>query len=73
MMKRIEKMNVIQHYFYMRSLGFTDWGFFKTWKIHRWARKNLKKQKTCKHEKWNFKQHGRCCFDCGIFMVDFGD
>jgi len=30
-------------------------------------------QKTCTHEGWNFKEHGRCCFKCGTFMVDWGD
>ena len=30
-------------------------------------------QNTCTHEGWNFKEHGRCCFKCGTFMVDWGD
>lgn len=30
-------------------------------------------QKTCKHKGYNFKQHGRCCYDCGMFLTDFGD
>lgn len=31
------------------------------------------KQDTCPHTGWNFAQHGRCCFLCGAFMVDWGD
>lgn len=27
----------------------------------------------CDHKAWTFKKHGRCCFKCGEFMVDFGD
>lgn len=30
-------------------------------------------KETCQHTGWNFAQHGRCCFQCGTFMVDFGD
>jgi len=30
-------------------------------------------QEVCTHEGWSFKKHGRCCFKCGTFMVDFGD
>ncbi len=31
------------------------------------------RQKTCKHEDYSFEKHGRCCWTCGIFMVDWGD
>ena len=30
-------------------------------------------QKTCTHEGYSFEKHGRCCFKCGVFMVDWGD
>lgn len=30
-------------------------------------------QETCAHADWTFKKDGRCCPECGIFMVDFGD
>lgn len=36
-------------------------------------KKQKLKRKTCKHIDYNFKQHGRCCFDCGEFLFDFGD
>jgi hypothetical protein len=31
------------------------------------------KRETCRHEGWSFEKHGRCCFECGTFVVDFGD
>jgi hypothetical protein len=30
-------------------------------------------QLTCDHADWSFEKHGRCCFKCGAFVVDFGD
>lgn len=30
-------------------------------------------QATCQHAGWDFAKHGRCCWGCGAFMVDFGD
>jgi hypothetical protein len=27
----------------------------------------------CRHIGWDFRKHGRCCFACGAFVVDFGD
>lgn len=30
-------------------------------------------QATCDHAGYSFKKMGRCCFTCGIFMVDWGD
>jgi hypothetical protein len=32
-----------------------------------------KLQDACGHEGYSFAKHGRCCFKCGAFMVDFGD
>lgn len=29
--------------------------------------------RPCTHEGYSFKQHGRCCHQCGAFMVDWGD
>ncbi len=37
------------------------------------ARERKAKQDACDHGRWTFKQYGRCCPDCYIFMVDFGD
>lgn len=28
---------------------------------------------VCEHEGWTFKKHGRCCHQCGKFLIDFGD
>ena len=29
---------------------------------------------VCNHFNWiDFETHGRCCPDCGVFMVDMGD
>jgi hypothetical protein len=38
-----------------------------------YSRLKAEVQRTCSHEQWTFKQHGRCCPECGIFMVDWGD
>lgn len=27
----------------------------------------------CEHVGYDFDKHGRCCFDCGEVMIDFGD
>lgn len=27
----------------------------------------------CQHKGWNWNKHGRCCFNCGEAVVDFGD
>jgi hypothetical protein len=27
----------------------------------------------CRHIGWEWKRHGRCCFNCSTFVVDFGD
>lgn len=27
----------------------------------------------CKHLGWDWEKHGRRCFNCGTFVVDFGD
>lgn len=27
----------------------------------------------CRHVGWEFSKHGRCCFACGAFVLDFGD
>jgi len=32
-----------------------------------------KSQAECDHAGWSFSQHGRCCFGCSQFMVDWGD
>jgi hypothetical protein len=34
---------------------------------------NAEAYPVCDHAGWNFQQHGRGCFKCGTFMVDFGD
>lgn len=51
--------------------------FFETGKLpqraHDHAVEVLKLQAMCMHEGYNFQQHGRCCWLCGRFMVDFGD
>lgn len=28
---------------------------------------------NCHHYGWEWDRHGRCCFNCGAFVVDFGD
>jgi len=41
--------------------------------LARRLREEQAKPTDCDHEGWNFKQHGRCCWKCGTFMVDWGD
>lgn len=31
------------------------------------------RQDACDHKGYSFEKHGRCCFKCGVFMVDWGD
>lgn len=38
-----------------------------------YAEAKLAVQRACLHEGWSFKKHGRCCWKCGTFMVDWGD
>ena len=47
-------------------------GALPDWAIEQ-EKARLAAQAACEHAGWNFKEHGRCCFKCGIFMVDFGD
>lgn len=42
-------------------------------RIRQGATEMIALQKTCTHSGWNFAEHGRCCWTCGTFMVDFGD
>jgi hypothetical protein len=37
------------------------------------ADQDRERQKTCRHEGWSWEKNGRCCFECGAFVVDFGD
>ena len=41
--------------------------------IKRFVPGGLHEKALCMHEGYSFKKHGRCCFKCGAFMVDFGD
>lgn len=41
--------------------------------IRQGATEMIALQKTCTHSDWNFAEHGRCCWTCGTFMIDFGD
>ncbi len=34
---------------------------------------SLLEKQGCKHLGWSFARIGRCCHDCGKYMVDFGD
>lgn len=30
-------------------------------------------KEICKHKGWEWEKHGRCCFNCGTYVIDFGD
>lgn len=51
---------------------FLERGTMPSWAIEQ-ARERAELQRVCTHDGWNWKQHGRCCFTCGAFVVDFGD
>lgn len=38
-----------------------------------WIAQHPTTKATCDHAEWTFERHGRVCFKCGTFMVDFGD
>jgi len=43
-------------------------------RIEQEAKRLREAQKTCDHGNYRgMAVHGRCCPDCGYFLVDFGD
>ena len=53
--------------------NYGGFNFFQMIKIKKIFHNMYEKQKTCKHEGYSFKKHGRGCFDCGMILTDFGD
>lgn len=51
--------------------------FFDTGRLPQWAIEAINskraKQAICDHAGYSFKEHGRCCWQCGVVLVDFGD
>ncbi len=41
--------------------------------LARKLREEQARPSDCDHGGWTFEQHGRCCWKCGSFMIDWGD
>ena len=35
--------------------------------------REIEQGSKCSHEGYSFKEHGRCCLNCGELLTDFGD
>ena len=65
---------IINYHKYKDYMGeFATMGFWEFRRLEKHTNKEKKLQKTCKHEGYTFKEHGRCCPHCGMFLTDFGD
>lgn len=61
---------LLKHWWDWRPDGIS---LIKLIRFHYHTKRQMKRQKSCKHTGYTLKQHGRCCPSCGIFLTDFGD